>query len=120
MSSRATACTALILILFLAEHTRAKAAIAASSAEVGKGGRVVLRLRADEAGTPPWIAGDFTDWNPVPMQRHRNEWRFLVNLSRGVYRFSFRTSDGRWFVPKGFPNRTEDQMGGWVGVLVVP
>jgi hypothetical protein len=81
---------------------------------------VVLRLLARDAGSPPpSIGGDFTNWTPVRMKRHGNEWRFSVELSRGVYRFAFCSPDGKWFVPASFPNRTDDQMGGWVAVVVV-
>jgi len=82
--------------------------------------RVVLRLSARDTGPPPpSIAGDFTNWAPVRMERHGQEWRFLAHLSPGVYRFAFRDADGKWFVPHNFPNRTDDGMGGWVAVLVV-
>src|SRR5262249_274384 len=63
----------------------------ATVADIGKDGRVVLRLPVQEAGTPrPFIAGDFTKWTPVRMKRHGDEWRFSVLLSGGVYRFAFR------------------------------
>jgi hypothetical protein len=89
--------------------------------EIRKGGQVNLRLSAREAGTPPpSIAGDFTNWTPVRMKQHGNEWRFSVQLAAGVYRFAFRSASGEWFVPASFPNRTDDQMGGWVAVLVIP
>ena len=84
-------------------------------------GLIVLRLQARDASTPPpSIAGDFTNWVPIRMERRGNEWRFPVHLSSGVYRFAFRGADGDWFVPVGFPNRTDDGMGGWVAVLVIP
>jgi Glycogen recognition site of AMP-activated protein kinase len=87
----------------------------------GNDGRVVLHLPArDVAVPPPAIAGDFTKWTPLPMKKHGDEWRFSVQLARGVYRFAFRSADGKWFVPASLPNRTDDQMGGWVAVLVVP
>jgi len=89
--------------------------------DFGKDGRVRLRLSVREAGTAtPSVAGDFTKWMPVRMQRHGDEWRFTVQLSPGVYHLAFRSANGEWFVPTSFPNRTDDQMGGWVAVLVVP
>jgi len=82
---------------------------------------VVLHLPARDAGVPPpVIAGDFTNWMPVRMDRHKDEWRYSVHVSSGVYHFAFRDADGRWFVPANFPNRTDDGMGGWVAVLVIP
>ena len=109
------------LILLLSATARSETVAGEASADVvQKKGQVVLSLRADEAGaTTPFIAGDFTDWKPLPMQRYRKEWRFIVSIPRGVYRFAFRSGDGRWFVPPGFPNRSDDHMGGWVAVLVV-
>jgi len=84
-------------------------------------GPVVLHLLAREAGSPPpVVAGDFTNWMPVRMERHKDEWRYSVHVSSGVYHFAFRGADGRWFVPATLPNRTEDGMGGWVAVLVIP
>jgi hypothetical protein len=56
----------------------------------------------------------------VRMERHKDEWRYSVHASAGVYHFAFRGADGHWFVPAGFPNRTDDGMGGWVAVLVIP
>ena len=98
-----------------------QSAAPATVADVRNNGQVVLRLAVREAGAPPpSIAGDFTNWKPIRMERHKDEWRFSVHLSRGVYRFAFRNADGEWFVPASFPNRTDDQMGGWVAVLVVP
>jgi hypothetical protein len=84
-------------------------------------GPVVVHLPARDAGSPPpMIAGDFTNWMPEHMERHKDEWRYSVHVSSGVYHFAFRGADGRWFVPASFPNRTEDGMGGWVAVLVIP
>jgi hypothetical protein len=89
--------------------------------DIQKAGRVLLRLSVKEAGTtPPFVAGDFTRWMPVRMKRYGDEWRFTIQLSPGVYRLAFRSTAGQWFVPDSFPNRIEDQMGGWVAVLVVP
>ena len=82
---------------------------------------VVLHLPARDAGVPPpVIAGDFTNWRPVRMDRHKDEWRYTVHVSPGAYHFAFRDADERWFVPVNFPNRTDDGMGGWVAVLVIP
>jgi hypothetical protein len=84
-------------------------------------GPVVLHLPARDAGSPPpMIAGDFTNWMPERMERHKQEWRYSIRVSSGVYHFAFRGADGRWFVPDSFPNRTKDGMGGWVAVLVIP
>jgi hypothetical protein len=88
--------------------------------EVRRGGRVVIRIPLRDCTAPPLVAGDFTGWEPVPMERQGTEWRYTLRLPPGVYRFAFRRADGEWFVPASVPNRMDDGMGGWVAVLVVP
>ncbi len=80
---------------------------------------LVIRIPVSEVPQQPSIAGDFTGWVPVPMERRGNEWRYVVNQPAGAYRFAFRSAEGEWFVPESVPNRTDDGMGGWVAVLVV-
>jgi hypothetical protein len=94
--------------------------VPAAGPEVRPGGGVVLRIPLRDSPSPPLVAGDFTGWEPLPMERHGTEWRFRVRLSPGAYRYAFRSADGEWFVPESVPNRMDDGMGGWVAVLVVP
>lgn len=82
-------------------------------------GQATIVLDAGEAAGAPSVAGDFTEWEPRPMQRVGNEWRWTGPLSPGVYHFSFVGDSGEWFVPEGYPGRQDDGMGGWVAVLVV-
>jgi hypothetical protein len=94
--------------------------VPARAIETEQQGRVVVRVPVREAPASLSIAGDFTGWMPVPMERQGNEWRFPLTLAPGVYRFAFRSADGEWFVPESIPNRTDDGMGGSVAVMVVP
>jgi hypothetical protein len=89
-------------------------------AEYRRGGTTVLRLPMGEASRPPSVAGDFSQWEALPMHRFGTHWRIDLDLAPGVYHFAFRHADGTWFVPATTPNRREDGMGGWVAVLVVP
>lgn len=84
-------------------------------------GVAVLELPVRDAGggRELSIAGDFTDWKPVPMERHGDAWRFTLRLAPGVYHYVFVTTDGRWFVPEGAPGRRDDGMGGHVAVVVI-
>jgi hypothetical protein len=83
-------------------------------------GRAVIRLaRAASAGAVS-VAGDFTDWQPRPMQRAGSFWELEVPLPSGVYRYAFVDAQGRWFVPPEVAGRRDDGMGGHVVVLVVP
>jgi hypothetical protein len=83
-------------------------------------GRAVIAVPARSAKGQPSIAGDFTDWKPVPMLRDGSRWTWTARLKPGVYRYAFVTEDGSWFVPDSVPGRQDDGMGGHVAVLVVP
>jgi hypothetical protein len=83
------------------------------------GGAAVIRLRARDARGEPRIAGDFTEWKPVPMAPAGDAWTLTVPLEPGVYHYAFVTEDGEWFVPERTPGRRSDGMGGWVAVLIV-
>jgi hypothetical protein len=84
-----------------------------------RNGRSVIRIPARSAKGTPSIAGDFTGWKPVPMERDGSHWTFTATLSPGVYHYAFVGEDGTWFVPASVPGRQPDGMGGQVAVLVV-
>lgn len=65
------------------------------------------------------IAGDFTDWQPVPMEGDGDVWRYTVRLDPGVYNYAFVAPDGTFFVPESVAGRKDDGFGGHVAVLVV-
>jgi hypothetical protein len=82
-------------------------------------GRALIRIPARAARGTPAIAGDFTDWKPIRMQREGAYWVYSTPLQPGVYNYAFVTEDGVWFVPESTPGRKSDGMGGHVAVLVV-
>jgi hypothetical protein len=82
-------------------------------------GRATIRLDAGRARTRPMIAGDFTNWQPRPMQQAGNAWTYTTQLAPGVYNYAFVDANGKWFVPDDHPGRKDDGMGGSVAVLVV-
>ena len=82
-------------------------------------GRAVVALPVRAAKGRPSIAGDFTEWKPVPMQRDGSRWTFTVKLEPGTYHYAIVGEDGTWFVPESVPGRQDDGMGGHVAVLVV-
>lgn len=65
------------------------------------------------------IAGDWTGWEPVPLQRESGgRWILRVNLPAGVHRFNLIV-DGEWTVPPGVSS-VPDGFGGRTGLLIVP
>jgi hypothetical protein len=83
-------------------------------------GRVVIRIPLSESRTAPFLAGDFTGWKPVAMDRAGEFWVASLALKPGVYHYAFRTARGKWFVPETVPGRRADGFGGFVAVLTVP
>lgn len=88
-------------------------------ASVHEAGTATIRLPLAKAPTAPRVAGDFTKWQPQPMQRSGDAWVYSVKLAPGVYNYAFVDAKGDWFVPEEFPGRKKDGMGGVVAVLVV-
>lgn len=82
-------------------------------------GAVTLHLAPGEAEGTPSVAGDFTDWQAVPMRRVGDRWEATFQLEPGVYHYSFVAADGSWFLPAGVPNRVDDGFGGTNAILVV-
>jgi hypothetical protein len=89
---------------------------AVSSAAAGAIVRLPLR---DAPDGPVMVAGDFNNWQAVPMQREGAEWVLRLPLAPGVYHYTFKSAKGEWFVPPSTAGRRDDGMGGYLAVLVV-
>jgi hypothetical protein len=85
-----------------------------------RNGALVLRLARGAAHSAPSVAGEFNNWQPVPMRAAGDEWLVELPVTSGVYRFAFVAASGEWFVPEGYPGRMDDDMGGHVAVVAVP
>lgn len=65
------------------------------------------------------IAGDWTAWERVPLERDASgRWTLPFALEPGVYRFNLVVDGERWIVPPGVPE-VEDGFGGRVGLLMI-
>lgn len=78
-----------------------------------------FRLAASEAVAGPGVAGSFSDWEPIPMQRDGDDWVLELTLEPGIHEFAFVAADGSWFVPEETPGRKPDGYGGFIATLVV-
>lgn len=66
------------------------------------------------------VAGDFTDWQPVPLRRvDPSRWETALRIARGVHRINVRLGGGAWIVPAGATPAADDY-GGEIGMFVVP
>lgn len=86
----------------------------------GGAGRRVVEISFRRPGASRVrVLGDFTRWEPVPMERSDGNWTVRLRLRPGTYHFGFRV-DGEWVVPEGIPGRVEDEWGRANATLVVP
>ncbi|MFC1521341.1 hypothetical protein ACFL6Y_02920 [Elusimicrobiota bacterium] len=78
---------------------------------------VSFHLEAPRAQTVS-LAGDFTGWDPVPLEKHDNEWALVLPVHSGErYRYAL-ILNGKMMIPD--PNREEmvfDQEGNPFSIL---
>jgi hypothetical protein len=66
------------------------------------------------------VSGDFTQWNPVALERQAGDrWALTTPITPGVHHFVVRVNGGNWQPPPGLPQAT-DLYEGVVGVIVAP
>jgi hypothetical protein len=87
------------------------------SVSVGEEERVV-RVRAPSARTVEVMA-DFTDWTPLPLRAVGDLFVREVSVSPGTHRVVVRVDGGAWRPAVNTP-AVNDDLGGRVGLLVVP
>src|SRR5262245_1523329 len=82
------------------------------------GDRLVVRVQCRDVASAE-IAGDFTDWRPVALERlHGGRWFAVLRVAPGVHRVQLRLNGGPWLAPPGLP-RADDGPAGPAGTLVV-
>jgi hypothetical protein len=78
----------------------------------------VVRVRASGARTVELMA-DFTDWTPVTLAREGTLFEHRARVSAGSHRVLVRIDGGAWRPAANTP-AVNDDLGGRVGLLVVP
>lgn len=81
-------------------------------------GTCVIDVRAAGARSVELMA-DFTDWDPVPLDRMGDGWRLSRAIEPGPHRIAIRIDGGEWRVPANLP-RVSDNLGLDVGLITVP
>lgn len=78
-----------------------------------------VRVYAPGANTIE-ILGDFTQWEPVALQREgRGWWTGTVSIPAGTHEVNVRVDGRTWLVPPGLTT-VRDEFGGSSGRLVIP
>ena len=84
----------------------------------GGGGDLVVRVFAADTMLIE-VAGDFSDWQPLPLEREDGFWVARVRLPPGSYRVAVRANLGLWRAPRNLA-RVRDDYGGEAGIVVIP
>lgn len=84
----------------------------------GGGGELIVRVLAVESMLVE-VAGDFSDWEPLEMEREGSFWVARTRLSSGKHRVAVRVNLGPWRAPRNLA-RVRDDYGGEAGLVVVP
>ncbi len=85
---------------------------------VGGGGELVVRVFASDTMLVE-VAGDFSRWEPLPMEREGSFWVARARLPSGKYRVAVRANLGAWRAPRNLA-RVRDDYGGEAGLVVIP
>jgi hypothetical protein len=91
------------------------ASIVAVSAD---GGAAVVRVHAPGARSVE-LMGDVTGWAPVALERRGDRWETRLTTTPGSHHVVVRIDGGAWVVPVNLP-RIDDELGGTVGLIVIP
>jgi hypothetical protein len=85
---------------------------------VGGGGELVVSVFASDTMLVD-VAGDFSEWRPVKLEREGAFWVARIQLPPGKYRVAVRSNLGPWRAPRNLA-RVRDDYGGEAGLVVIP
>lgn len=84
----------------------------------GETARVEITVEAPREAREVEIVGDFTFWEPVPMDRDGSQWSVQLEIPEGTHHFGF-LADGEWFLPDNAPDAVPDEWGRENATLVI-
>jgi hypothetical protein len=87
-------------------------------AAAGSDGETIVRVRAPSAERVE-LMGDITGWTPRALERRGDWWELRLTMSSGSHHVVVRMDGGTWAVPVNLA-RIDDELGGRVGLLVIP
>jgi len=65
------------------------------------------------------LVSDLTGWEARALERRRGRWEIRLTTHPGSHHVRLRIDGGAWIVPANLP-RIDDEMGGTVGLIVIP
>jgi len=87
-------------------------------ASTERGARVRVSIRAAPDVTSAALLGDFSLWEPLPMERAGDEWIIEVEMEPGTHHYGFLV-DGEWYLPSDVRDVVPDEWGRTSAILVV-
>ncbi len=97
---------------------RSEIAIATVDPMPGGGGELVVQVFAADTMLVE-VAGDFSNWQPLPLVREGGLLVARVRLPPGKHRVAVRVNLGEWRAPRNLA-RVRDDYGGEAGIVVIP
>jgi hypothetical protein len=82
------------------------------------GATVEIHVDAPRGAGQVEVIGDFTLWEPVPMEADGNRWSVQLRVPAGTHHFGFLI-DGDWFLPEDAPDAVPDDWGRKNTTLVI-
>ena len=92
-----------------------EASIVASPAGEGK---AIVRVYSPGARRVE-LMGDITGWEPVELDRRGDHWERRLTMASGPHHVLVRLDGGAWIAPSNLP-RIDDELGGRVGLIIMP
>jgi hypothetical protein len=80
--------------------------------------RVDVEITVPNATTIELMA-DFTEWQPITLERAGGVWRVGRAITPGLHRVSLRIDGGEWTAPSNLP-RADASAGASFGLVTVP
>lgn len=97
---------------------RSLIATAEMIAILGGGAELTVRVFASDTMQVE-VAGDFSQWEPLPLVREGAFFVARTELPSGKFRIAVRVNGGEWRAPRNLA-RVRDDYGGEAGLVVVP
>jgi len=79
---------------------------------------VEIHVEAPPGTSRMEVLGDFTVWDPVPMEQTGARWTVRLEIPRGTHHFGF-LADGEWFLPDDAPDAVSDDWGRKNATIVI-
>lgn len=81
----------------------------------------VLRVLTGADAQQVEVAGTFTGWEPVALDRAgTGAWTCNIVLPTGPHRLMLRVDGGPWMPPANLPRLEDEELGGAVGIVTIP